>query len=72
MQSMFRHSLIRFGRVAGLLIPLTLSACMKSNTEPSAAPKEERALIRFVASEYSTETKPLLEKLVKEFELKNP
>ncbi|QMV43655.1 extracellular solute-binding protein [Cohnella cholangitidis] len=72
MQSKFRHSIIRFGAVTGLLIPLTLSACMKSSTEPTVAPKEERALIRFVASEYSTETKPLLEKLVKEFELKNP
>jgi multiple sugar transport system substrate-binding protein len=55
-----------------VLLVLLVSACSKSSSEPSVAPKEERALIRFVASEYSTETKPLLEKLVKEFELKNP
>lgn len=54
------------------IIVLLVSACAKSSSEPSVAPKEERSLIRFVASEYSTETKPLLEKLVKEFELKNP
>jgi multiple sugar transport system substrate-binding protein len=64
-----RHSI----RVtAAFLMALTLASCVSSNAEPSASPKEERALIRFVASEYSTETKPLLEKLVKEFELKNP
>ncbi len=63
----------RFILVAAFfLIPFGLSSCMKSTNEPVATPKEERALIRFVASEYSTETKPLLEKLVKEFELKNP
>jgi len=54
------------------LMPFVLSSCVKSSPGPVAAPKEERALIRFVASEYSTETKPLLEKLVKEFEIKNP
>jgi multiple sugar transport system substrate-binding protein len=54
------------------LTVLIVSACAKSSSEPSITPKEERGLIRFVASEYSTETKPLLEKLVKEFELKNP
>lgn len=55
-----------------LFISVVLSSCMESTSDSSAAPKEERALIRFVASEYSTETKPLLEKLVKEFERKNP
>lgn len=55
-----------------LLILLILSSCTKSSPEPFTKPKEERTLIRFVASEYSTETKPLLEKLVKEFGLKNP
>ncbi|MEC0090504.1 extracellular solute-binding protein [Paenibacillus macquariensis] len=54
------------------LMPFVLSSCVKSSPGPVSAPKEERALIRFVASEYSTETKPLLEKLVKEFEIKNP
>ncbi|WP_028608884.1 extracellular solute-binding protein [Paenibacillus harenae] len=58
--------------VVFLLIALVLSSCMETGSEPVAAPKEERALIRFVAAEYSTETKPLLEKLVKEFGRKNP
>jgi multiple sugar transport system substrate-binding protein len=56
---------------AGLLL-LPLTSCSSGKPEPVASPLEKRALIRFVASEYSTETKPLLEKLVKEFELKNP
>ncbi|TFE30584.1 extracellular solute-binding protein [Cohnella luojiensis] len=58
--------------VMSMILPMILSSCINSNSEPSVPPKEERALIRFVASEYSTETKPILEKLVKEFELKNP
>ncbi|WP_082360824.1 extracellular solute-binding protein [Bacillus sp. FJAT-28004] len=58
--------------VSLLLTTLIFSSCMNASPEPVATPKEERALIRFVASEYSTETKPLLEKLVKEFERKNP
>lgn len=66
----FRMSL-RFALLL-IVVPLLLSSCMKSNAGPSTAPKEEKALIRFLASEYSTETKPLLEKLVKDFELKNP
>jgi multiple sugar transport system substrate-binding protein len=57
---------------AALLIPMVLSSCANANPESSPLPKEKRALIRFVAAEYSTETKPLLEKLVKEFELNNP
>ncbi|WP_372661989.1 extracellular solute-binding protein [Cohnella sp.] len=57
---------------AGLLILFVLTSCAGSDAELSATPVEERALIRFVAAEYSTETKPLLEKLIKEFELKNP
>jgi multiple sugar transport system substrate-binding protein len=67
-----RQAQLRIVTAVILLIPLVLTSCMKSGSEPSASPKEERSLIRFVASEYSTETKPLLEKLVKEFELKNP
>jgi multiple sugar transport system substrate-binding protein len=63
----------RFIRIAvGLLLFLVLISCVSSDVKPSAMPEEERALIRFVAAEYSTETKPLLEKLIKEFELKNP
>lgn len=54
-------------------LPLVLVSCANERPkELSGAPSEQRALIRFVASEYSTETKPILEKLVKEFELKNP
>ncbi|RED64008.1 extracellular solute-binding protein [Cohnella lupini] len=63
-------------RIACMLIatfvPLIIASCANSGSEPIAPVQEEPALIRFVASEYSTETKPLLEKLVKEFELKNP
>jgi len=58
--------------VSLFLVTFVFSSCMSASPEPIATPKEERALIRFVASEYSTETKPLLEKLVKEFERKNP
>lgn len=67
----------RFARIAGLAagltaVPLILSSCSGPRAEPVVPQLPERALIRFVASEYSTETKPLLEKLVKEFELNNP
>ncbi|WP_158602288.1 extracellular solute-binding protein [Cohnella endophytica] len=72
MQPMARK-LRRFVAVAAaLLVMFTLASCMKSDSEPVPSPKEKRALIRFVAAEYSSETKPILEKLVKEFELKNP
>ncbi|TVX97370.1 extracellular solute-binding protein [Cohnella terricola] len=67
-----RRSGVMLTVAVSVLLPFTLSSCMKSQSEISAAPKEKRALIRFVASEYSSETKPILEKLVKEFELKNP
>ena len=57
---------------AVMVLPLLLSACSQSDPPATAVKPADRALIRFVASEYSTETKPLLENLVKEFELKNP
>ena len=57
---------------AVMVLPLLLSACSQSDPPATALKPTDRALIRFVASEYSTETKPLLENLVKEFELKNP
>ena len=57
---------------AVMVLPLLLSACSQSDPPATALKPADRALIRFVASEYSTETKPLLENLVKEFELKNP
>ncbi|MWC29771.1 extracellular solute-binding protein [Paenibacillus sp. MMS18-CY102] len=55
-----------------LALPALLTACSNGESEPVAPVQEQPALIRFVASEYSTETKPILEKLVREFELKNP
>lgn len=68
-----------YRRWAGLLSAVTLvgsvvllASCDGKKSEHAAPPQEQRSLIRFVASEYSTETKPILEKLVKEFELKNP
>jgi multiple sugar transport system substrate-binding protein len=62
-----------FATVALLMAgSLLLASCMNASPSSSAPPKEERALIRFVAAEYSTETKPLLEKLVKEFGRRNP
>ncbi|MHA0856395.1 extracellular solute-binding protein [Paenibacillus sp. CMAA1364] len=54
------------------LMSCILSACIDTSHEPFVTPVEQRALIRFVASEYSTETRPLLEKLVKEFGRRNP
>lgn len=51
---------------------LLLASCAGPKPEAAIIRQPERSLIRFVASEYSTETKPLLQKLVKEFELKNP
>ncbi|MBO7748169.1 extracellular solute-binding protein [Paenibacillus sp. MWE-103] len=55
-----------------LALSALLAACGGGDGGRTAPPPEKRSLIRFVASEYSTETKPILEKLVKEFELKNP
>lgn len=55
-----------------LLSAVLLSSCMNRDSGTIAAPQEERALIRFVASEYSSETKPLLENLVEQFEQENP
>ncbi|WP_276357446.1 extracellular solute-binding protein [Cohnella caldifontis] len=56
--------------VAGAV--LALAGCASPPRESAPPPQPKRSLIRFVASEYSTETKPLLEQLVKEFELRNP
>jgi multiple sugar transport system substrate-binding protein len=64
-----RASLYTAAAAAAMLL---LNACSSAAPEPSAVRQEERPLIRFVASEYSTETKPIMEQLVKEFELKNP
>ncbi|MCC3375409.1 extracellular solute-binding protein [Cohnella sp. REN36] len=54
-----------------LLAALLVNACAMTD-RPQTNEDRKQSLIRFVASEYSTETKPILEKLVHEFELKNP
>lgn len=54
-----------------LLVSVLLVAC-QDNSTLTPAESEGKALITFVAAEYSTLTKPLLESLVKEFESKNP
>ncbi|MBM7568680.1 extracellular solute-binding protein [Paenibacillus sacheonensis] len=61
-----------FAAAALLALPVLLASCSGEDGGQAPPPPEKRSLIRFVASEYSTETKPILEKLVKEFELKNP
>jgi len=60
------------GLIAAACLALPLGACAKKTPEPAANPEPKQSLIRFVAAEYSTETKSNLEKLVHEFELKNP
>ncbi|MBB6730242.1 ABC transporter substrate-binding protein [Cohnella zeiphila] len=50
-----------------------LTACSGGGKrELVAAQEEKQSVIRFVAAEYSTETKPFLDNLVREFELKHP
>lgn len=60
------------GLVAAVCLALPLGACAKREPTPAAPAEPKQSLIRFVAAEYSTETKANLEKLVHEFELKNP
>lgn len=66
-------------RLAGIsLCLLGIPALLLSCSGPQDAnpvmkpPEEQTALINFVASEYSSETRPLLENLVQDFMLKNP
>jgi multiple sugar transport system substrate-binding protein len=61
----------------GTLLPLMLlagllSACSRKEEAVVLSQEEKQSVIRFVAAEYSTETKPFLDNLVREFELKNP
>lgn len=56
-----------------LITPLLLSCSSSAQTRKTPQPKEEApAVINFVASEYSSQTRPLLESLVQDFMLKNP
>ncbi|MFB9327456.1 extracellular solute-binding protein [Paenibacillus aurantiacus] len=65
----------RGAKLAAACAALAMSTAACSGDTPPSTPlknEEEPALIRFVASEYSSETKPMLEALVREFEQNNP
>ncbi|REE68057.1 carbohydrate ABC transporter substrate-binding protein (CUT1 family) [Paenibacillus taihuensis] len=51
---------------------LLSTGCSPSEPAPIIETKEKQSLIRFVAAEYSSETKPLLEEIVRQFEIQNP
>lgn len=53
------------------LLLMPLSGC-GIDSSPSPALAEQKALIQFLAAEYSTDTRPLLESIVKDFEAKYP
>jgi len=57
---------------AGVLLAGAAAGCSGSEKEVVISQEEKQSVIRFVAAEYSTETKPFLDNLVREFELKNP
>lgn len=57
---------------AGVLLAGTAAGCSANEKEVVISQEEKQSVIRFVAAEYSTETKPFLDNLVREFELKNP
>jgi len=57
---------------AGALCAGALAACSREGEKEPVAKEETQSVIRFVAAEYSTESKPFLEGLVREFELKHP
>ncbi|OXM17084.1 ABC transporter substrate-binding protein [Paenibacillus herberti] len=62
-----------FKRVTCSLLLLALTGCFQKQSPPQISePPGKQALIKFVATEYSMGTKPLLEKLVREFESQNP
>lgn len=60
------------GLIAAAALALPLAGCTEHEPQPTSQAEPKQSLIRFVAAEYSTETKANLEKLVHEFELKNP
>src|SRR5436309_3016767 len=51
---------------------LLISACSQATPHSTPTGEDEKAVITFVAAEYSSVTRPLLENLVKEFENKYP
>jgi len=51
---------------------LPLASCAEREPSVAISQEEKQKVIRFVAAEYSTESKPFLDNLVREFELKNP
>ncbi|MGN7456230.1 extracellular solute-binding protein [Paenibacillus pasadenensis] len=56
-----------------LALAALLAGCSSSSPAPKVTePEPQQALIKFVASEYSTETKPLLEDIVSGFESLHP
>ncbi|WP_025852022.1 extracellular solute-binding protein [Paenibacillus ehimensis] len=55
-----------------MLMPLTLLSGCAIAPSPSPSPADPKALIQFLAAEYSTDTRPLLEGIVKDFEAKYP
>lgn len=58
---------------AALALAALMAGCASSSPAPEVTePEPQQALIKFVASEYSTETKPLLEDIVKGFESLHP
>ncbi|MCP3776139.1 extracellular solute-binding protein [Paenibacillus sp. MZ04-78.2] len=57
--------------VSAALLLMPLSGC-GIDSSPSPALTEQKALIQFLAAEYSTDTRPLLESIVKDFEAKYP
>lgn len=60
--------------VSLLLLPPLLASCSgTAQPKPALKPKDNPpAVINFIASEYSSQTRPLLENLVQDFMLKNP
>jgi multiple sugar transport system substrate-binding protein len=48
------------------------TACSPTGMPEQAQTPSKKALIKFVASEYSTATKPMLENLIRQFEANNP
>lgn len=69
---MLSHRLIWI-MFSSLCLMLLLSSCTSSAIAPAPAGRtEQQAVIKFVAAEYSSRTKPLLEKLVRNFMRENP
>lgn len=73
MNSRLLTSLAKLSFSLLVIPPLLLSCSSTDQAKQTVKPKEDPpALINFVASEYSSQTRPLLENLVQDFMLKNP